>query len=151
MFCKAFLTCSTGRQTRKKRDRRVRSHSLAGMYQDLCTSCLSFSNWSFAQNRRRGNAHKPDRKTGRLVNTAQQGREILLSCPSFSNPVVDRVLSGAGNVSNLPFSSALTKPVCRMVRLFGGAHRNTHSLTEYVYVCCEATTLPYSKLQAGLN
>ena len=40
----------------------------------------------WALNRRRGDAHKPDRKTGRLDNTAQQGSEILLSCPSFSNP-----------------------------------------------------------------
>ena len=44
----------------------VRPHSLTGMYHDLCTSCLSFSNWSFALNRRRGDAHKLDRKTGRL-------------------------------------------------------------------------------------
>ena len=56
------------------------------MYQDPCTSCLSFSNWSFALNRRRGDAHRPDRKSERLINTAEQGSEILLSCPTFSNP-----------------------------------------------------------------
>ena len=55
--------------------------------QQPCTSCLSFSNWSFALNRRRGDAHKPERKTERLVNTNLQWREILLSCSSFSNPV----------------------------------------------------------------
>ena len=47
-----------------------------------------FSNWSFALNWRRGDTHKLDRKTGRLVNTAQQGSEILLSCPGDSGPDV---------------------------------------------------------------
>ena len=75
-------------------DRRVRSRSLAGMYQGPCTSRLSFSNWSFALNRRRGDAHKADRKTGRLVNTAQQGNGILLSCPRYSGSGGYELLSG---------------------------------------------------------
>ena len=71
------------KQTRKKRDRRVRSSAHCNN-PALLVSHFQASFW--ALNRRRGNAHKPDRKTGRLVNTAQQGSEILLSCPSFSNP-----------------------------------------------------------------
>ena len=72
---------NVGAETEKEEQESKISRTL----QQPSTSCLSFSNWSFALNRRRGDAHKLDRKTGRLVNTAQQGSEILLCCPSFSN------------------------------------------------------------------
>ena len=70
-------------QTRKKRDRRVRSRAHCNN-PALHVSLFQASIW--ALNRRRGDAHKQDRKTERLVNTTQQGRQILLCCPAFSNP-----------------------------------------------------------------
>ena len=48
---------------------------ISSTLQQPSTSCLSFSSQFMALNRRGGNAHKPDRKTERLVvNTAQVER-----------------------------------------------------------------------------
>ena len=75
---------------------------------------LFFKPVFLALNRRRGDAHKPDRKTERLVNTAQQGSEILLSCPSFSN-------SGSRRVSVNGQQSNTRKKALIPIKL-GGAH-----------------------------
>ena len=51
--------------------------------QQPSTSCLSFSNWSFALNRRRGDSHKLDRKTGRLVIQPSKGVGSYSAVPHF--------------------------------------------------------------------
>ena len=67
-------------QTRKKRDRRVRSRAHCNN-PALHVSLFQASFW--ALNRRRGDTHKPDRKRERLVNTASMGARSYSPVPLF--------------------------------------------------------------------
>ena len=64
---------------------------------ELQTSCFSFSNEYFsALNRRRGVAHKPDRKTEILINTTQQCPQLLLSSVRLKGPEVKSESAAGG-------------------------------------------------------